>query len=53
MISGTGLASARISGLIGHGFHHFAGEHPGLGQPRKISAPTMASARVRAGVSAA
>jgi hypothetical protein len=35
MISGTGLASARISGRIGHGFDHFAGQHPGLGQTEK------------------
>ena len=50
MISGTGLASARISGLSAMASTISGLSTPGADSPRKTSAPPITSARVRASV---
>jgi hypothetical protein len=38
-ISGSGLASARMIGLVGHGLDHLGVSTPAAEQPRNTSAP--------------
>jgi hypothetical protein len=50
MISGVGLASARMSGLRAIALDHVGLQHAAADRPRKISAPPITSERARVGL---